>query len=247
MILNSVQNGPLVWPTVVKEDGATRTKRYDELLVAEKHQADFDLKATKIILQGLPSDVYVGNKMHKAFSLLVMEFPLPEEVPTAIEESSHCQKKRDATAVKIVLLLKSRRNCQSKSYDSFAKLVPHVKPYLLTKPFDAERFQYLVCKLFPLLGKLPTVSVFLGFGLTFAGTSKYWGVLRILMISLRLIPLFWFTARIKTTEEGTKILATVDGILRTVTESSLRRNLKLQDEEGISSLPDAMVLVNQTT
>nr|GFA05339.1 hypothetical protein [Tanacetum cinerariifolium] len=98
MILNSVQNGPLVWPTVVKEDGATRTKRYDELLVAEKHQADFDLKATKIILQGLPSDVYVGNKMHKAFSLLVMEFPLPEEVPTAIEESSHCQKKRDATA-----------------------------------------------------------------------------------------------------------------------------------------------------
>nr|GEZ61290.1 hypothetical protein [Tanacetum cinerariifolium] len=52
---------------------------------------------------------------------------------------------------------------------------------LLTKPFDAGRFQYLVCKLLPLLGKLSTVSVFLGFGLTFAGTSKYWGVLRILM------------------------------------------------------------------
>nr|GEZ52918.1 ribonuclease H-like domain-containing protein [Tanacetum cinerariifolium] len=45
------------------------------------------------------------------------------------------------------------------------------------------------CKLFPLLGKLSTVSVFIGFRLTFAGTSKYWGVLRILMISLRLIPL----------------------------------------------------------
>nr|GEU85216.1 ribonuclease H-like domain-containing protein [Tanacetum cinerariifolium] len=51
------------------------------------------------------------------------------------------------------------------------------------------RFQYLVCKLFPLLGKLSTVNVFLGFGLTFAGTFKYWGVLRMLMISLRLIPL----------------------------------------------------------
>nr|GEX83614.1 hypothetical protein [Tanacetum cinerariifolium] len=38
---------------------------------------------------------------------------------------------------------------------------------LLTKPFDTGRFQYLVCKLFPLLGKLSTVSVFLGFGLTF--------------------------------------------------------------------------------
>nr|GEZ73646.1 putative reverse transcriptase, RNA-dependent DNA polymerase [Tanacetum cinerariifolium] len=30
---------------------------------------------------------------------------------------------------------------------------------LLTKPFDAGRFQYLVCKLFPLLGKLSTASV----------------------------------------------------------------------------------------
>nr|GEU91938.1 reverse transcriptase domain-containing protein [Tanacetum cinerariifolium] len=69
--------------------------------------------------------------MHKAFPLQVIEFPLPEEVPTASEESSHCQKKRDATAVKIALLLKSRRNCQSKSYDSFAKLVPHVTSCIL--------------------------------------------------------------------------------------------------------------------
>nr|GFB54042.1 hypothetical protein [Tanacetum cinerariifolium] len=58
--------------------------------------------------------------MHKAFPLPVMEFSLPEEVSTASEESSHCQKKRDATTVKIALLLKSRRNYQSKSYDSFA-------------------------------------------------------------------------------------------------------------------------------
>nr|GEZ80284.1 ribonuclease H-like domain-containing protein [Tanacetum cinerariifolium] len=50
------------------------------------------------------------NKMHKAFPLPVIEFPLPEEVSTASEESSHYQKKRDATAVKIALLLKSRRN-----------------------------------------------------------------------------------------------------------------------------------------
>nr|GEW49789.1 ribonuclease H-like domain-containing protein [Tanacetum cinerariifolium] len=56
-----------------------------------------------------------------AFPLPVIEFPLPEEVPTGSGESSHCQKKRDATAVKIALLLKPRRNCQSKSYDSFAK------------------------------------------------------------------------------------------------------------------------------
>nr|GEW51066.1 hypothetical protein [Tanacetum cinerariifolium] len=46
----------------------------------------------------------VGNKMHKAFPLPVIEFPLAEEVPTASEESFHCQKKREATAVKIALL-----------------------------------------------------------------------------------------------------------------------------------------------
>nr|GEU69565.1 hypothetical protein [Tanacetum cinerariifolium] len=57
---------------------------------------------------------------------------------------------------------------------------------------------------------------------------------------------FWSTARIETTEEGTKILATVDSILRTVTESSLRRNLKLKDEEGISFLPDVELFENLT-
>nr|GEU82451.1 zinc finger, CCHC-type [Tanacetum cinerariifolium] len=40
-------------------------------------------------------------------------------------------------------------------------------------------------------------------------------------------------------DEGTKILATVDGKLRTISESSIRRNLKLNDEERISTLPDA--------
>nr|GEX68269.1 hypothetical protein [Tanacetum cinerariifolium] len=52
----------------------------------------------------------------------VIEFPLAEEVPTTSEESCHCQKKREATAVKIVLLLKSRRNCQSKSDVSYANV-----------------------------------------------------------------------------------------------------------------------------
>nr|GEU86217.1 hypothetical protein [Tanacetum cinerariifolium] len=51
---------------------------------------------------------------------------------------------------------------------------------------------------------------------------------------------------IETTEEGTKILATVDGKLRTVSESSIRRNLKVNDEAGISSLSDAELFENLT-
>nr|GFC12551.1 synaptobrevin, longin-like domain protein [Tanacetum cinerariifolium] len=57
---------------------------------------------------------------------------------------------------------------------------------------------------------------------------------------------FWSTARIETTEEGTKILASIDGIVRSVSESSLRRNLKLRDEDGISSLLDAKLFENLT-
>nr|GEX27039.1 hypothetical protein [Tanacetum cinerariifolium] len=57
---------------------------------------------------------------------------------------------------------------------------------------------------------------------------------------------FWSTARIETTEEGTKILATIDGNLITVFESSISRNLKLNDEAGISSLLDAELFENLT-
>nr|GEX61350.1 hypothetical protein [Tanacetum cinerariifolium] len=42
--------------------------------------------------------------MHKAFPLPAIKFPLPEELPIASEDGSHCQKKRDATAKKIALL-----------------------------------------------------------------------------------------------------------------------------------------------
>nr|GEY52240.1 hypothetical protein [Tanacetum cinerariifolium] len=49
---------------------------------------------------------------------------------------------------------------------------------------------------------------------------------------------------IETTDEGTKILATVDGKSRNISESSIRRNLKLNDEAGISSLLDAELFKN---
>ncbi|GKE17815.1 hypothetical protein Tco_1425392 [Tanacetum coccineum] len=65
MILNSIQNGPLVWPAIVQEDGTTRTKKYEELSVTEKLQADCDLKATNIVFQGLPPDVYAIVNHHK--------------------------------------------------------------------------------------------------------------------------------------------------------------------------------------
>nr|GEZ27724.1 hypothetical protein [Tanacetum cinerariifolium] len=64
MILESVEHGPLLWPTV-EEDGVTRVKKYSELSAAEATQADCDVKATNIILQGLPPEVYALVSTHK--------------------------------------------------------------------------------------------------------------------------------------------------------------------------------------
>nr|GFA50686.1 integrase, catalytic region, zinc finger, CCHC-type, peptidase aspartic, catalytic [Tanacetum cinerariifolium] len=57
MILESIEQGPLIWPSVEVE-GVTRLKKYSELSAAEAIQANCDVKATNIILQGLPPEVY---------------------------------------------------------------------------------------------------------------------------------------------------------------------------------------------
>nr|GEY07977.1 hypothetical protein [Tanacetum cinerariifolium] len=57
MILEFVENGPLLWLTV-KENGVTRLKKSSELSATEAIQDDCDVKAKNIILQGLPLEVY---------------------------------------------------------------------------------------------------------------------------------------------------------------------------------------------
>ncbi|GKD44983.1 hypothetical protein Tco_1269628 [Tanacetum coccineum] len=64
MILELVEHDPLIWPTI-EENGVTRTKKYAELSAAEKIQADCDMKATNIILQGLPADIYSLVNHHR--------------------------------------------------------------------------------------------------------------------------------------------------------------------------------------
>ncbi|GJV38298.1 hypothetical protein Tco_1410775 [Tanacetum coccineum] len=64
MILESVENGPLVWPTI-EVNGVTRLRKYSELIVAGAIQAYCDVKATNIILQGLPTKIYALVSHHK--------------------------------------------------------------------------------------------------------------------------------------------------------------------------------------
>nr|GEW37938.1 retrotransposon protein, putative, unclassified [Tanacetum cinerariifolium] len=55
MILESVKNGPFIWPTI-EENRVNRPRKYSELSNADAIQADYDVKATNIILQGLPPE-----------------------------------------------------------------------------------------------------------------------------------------------------------------------------------------------
>nr|GEX75337.1 hypothetical protein [Tanacetum cinerariifolium] len=84
MILESVENGPLIWPSIeenrvtrpkkyselsntkaiqadFKENRVTRPKKYSELSSKEAIQPDCDVKAINIILQGLPPEVVRGE------------------------------------------------------------------------------------------------------------------------------------------------------------------------------------------
>ncbi|GKC15616.1 hypothetical protein Tco_1012398 [Tanacetum coccineum] len=64
IILESVENGPLTWPTI-EENGVTRPRKYSELYATDAIQADCDVKAINIILQGLPPEVYALVSNHQ--------------------------------------------------------------------------------------------------------------------------------------------------------------------------------------
>ncbi|GKD64240.1 hypothetical protein Tco_1306348, partial [Tanacetum coccineum] len=66
MILESVENGPLIWPSI-EENEVTRPKKYSKLSATEAIQDECDIKATNIILQGLPPKVYALERECKLY------------------------------------------------------------------------------------------------------------------------------------------------------------------------------------
>ncbi|GJW60245.1 hypothetical protein Tco_0109580 [Tanacetum coccineum] len=61
-------------------------------------------------------------------------------------------------------------------------------------------------------------------------------------VCVSFIKQFWRSAVVSTAENGeVKITATIDGHSMTITEGSLRRHLKLDDQDGISSIPNSEI------
>nr|GEU70139.1 hypothetical protein [Tanacetum cinerariifolium] len=85
IIIESVEQGPLIWLTI-KENGVTRPKKYSELIPSEAIQADCDVKATNIILQGLPPEIYalvsnnnVAKQLYERIQLLMQGTSLTKQ------------------------------------------------------------------------------------------------------------------------------------------------------------------------
>nr|GEU48876.1 hypothetical protein [Tanacetum cinerariifolium] len=90
MILESAKNGPLLWPTV-EENGVTRLKKYSELSTIEAIQADCDGKATHIILQGLPSEVYALVSTHKVAKELWVRIQMLMQGTSLTNQERECK------------------------------------------------------------------------------------------------------------------------------------------------------------
>ncbi|GJV94819.1 hypothetical protein Tco_1546396 [Tanacetum coccineum] len=61
-------------------------------------------------------------------------------------------------------------------------------------------------------------------------------------VSVSFIKQFWRSAEASTDDNGeVKIIATIDGHSLSITEGSLRRHLKLDDQDGITSIPNSEI------
>nr|GFA78683.1 hypothetical protein [Tanacetum cinerariifolium] len=90
MILESIENGPLIWPSI-EENRVTRPKKYYELSDTEAIQADCDVKATNIILQGLPPEVYALVSNHKVAKELWERIQLLMQGTSLTKQERECQ------------------------------------------------------------------------------------------------------------------------------------------------------------
>ncbi|GJW28592.1 hypothetical protein Tco_0045467 [Tanacetum coccineum] len=118
---------------------------------------------------------------------------------------------------------------------------------LLTKSFDASSIEVYTAR-----PKLNTASIKL---VLLEGSEDFHQIIDFLNLShikyaltenptiyTSLIQQFWETASASTLEnEEMDITATIDGRVKTITEASIRRHLKLEDLDGIPTLPNAEI------
>ncbi|GJS49919.1 putative ribonuclease H-like domain-containing protein [Tanacetum coccineum] len=137
---------------------------------------------------------------------------------------------------------------------------------LLTKAFDVSRFQYLIASIVNaarhnllLLVKLMLLGITYYYRVTTAGLvnaarHKLTTASRLFEYALTVNPKiytlcieqFWSTAKVKTVNEEEHLQALVDRKKVIITESTIRRDLQLDDAEGTNFLPNATIFEQLT-
>ncbi|GJW89966.1 hypothetical protein Tco_0167519 [Tanacetum coccineum] len=129
MILESVKNGPLIWPTI-EENGVSRLRKYSDLTPADAIQVNCDVKATNIILQGLPPEVftnigYTWRPTGRTFTIVENACPLTRITTTAEVPLRKPTSLETNTPKPLVTLVYSRNPRKSKTN------VPVSKPKII--------------------------------------------------------------------------------------------------------------------
>ncbi|GJS76976.1 hypothetical protein Tco_0726857 [Tanacetum coccineum] len=130
MMLNSIEKGPLIYGTI-EENGVTREKTYAELTDAEKLQDDCDVKATNIILQGLPLDVFFGkgeslHEYYLQFAQLMNDMNIIGMTMQQVQVNSKFLNTLPPEWSKFVTDVKLPRNMHTTKYDQlYAYLSQH--------------------------------------------------------------------------------------------------------------------------
>ncbi|GJW76264.1 hypothetical protein Tco_0137946 [Tanacetum coccineum] len=185
MILASVEKGPLVWPSIT-EDGVTRLKEYVELTPAEAIQADCDIKAINIILQGLPTEIYALmpleqfqvntkflNTLPDEWSKFVTDVKLVKDLHTTNVDQLHAylqQHERHANEVHLMhehnpdpLALVASHQLTQPAYQSHLHTHPQSLSQLHVSPYQTSQFvtpyqtqQFITNQSIPLLITYPS-------------------------------------------------------------------------------------------
>ncbi|GJR59223.1 hypothetical protein Tco_1501385 [Tanacetum coccineum] len=126
MILESVENGPLIWPSI-EENEVTRPKKYSKLSATEAIQDECDIKATNIILQGLPPKVYA------LWSKFVTDVKLVRDLHTTNIDQLHAYLGQHEFHANEVRLMHERNS------DPLALVVTH---QMTQSPYPTHQYSY---------------------------------------------------------------------------------------------------------
>ncbi|GKC05818.1 hypothetical protein Tco_0997428 [Tanacetum coccineum] len=120
-------------------------KRYEEISVAEKLQADCDLKATNIVLQGLPLDVYaIGESLYQyywRFAQLINNMNVINMSMRPVQAKTKFPNSLPPEWSKFVTDVKLDRDLDTTNYDQLYSYIEQHKAHANETRLMRERYQ----------------------------------------------------------------------------------------------------------